>query len=297
MLRFALKFIFAIIIGCFICSFCVHAQPAKSRISVEVTGAEDKQDVLLIPGLSSPGDVWDSTVDRLKERYRFHVVSLPGFAGSEPVETEEPFIEAMAEGIVEYIKSNKIEDPVLAGHSLGGFLSLYIGTEHPDLPAKIVSVDGVPFLPAMTNPYMTEESAKTMANNVKNQYLGMSDDQLLAQQRQVIATMVTDSAKQELAVDWSMKSDRETVAEAVHYLYSRDLRDELSQIEVPVLVFGAWKAYENFGVTKQMSHDMYTRQFSEADSVSIKISDTGRHFLMWDDPELITSEIDKFISN
>lgn len=297
MVQFVLKFIFAVIIGSFTGSAIVDAQSVSSGISVEVTGAEDAHNVILIPGLSSPGDVWDSTVDGLNNRYRFHVVSLPGFAGHDPVETEEPFIEAVAKSIVEYIQSNNIEDPVLAGHSLGGFLSLYIGVEYPELPSKIISVDGVPFLPAMTNPYMTEESAKPMAENTKNRYLTLSDDQLLAQQRQVIATMVTDSAKQQLAVDWSMKSDRETVAEAIHYLYSTDLRDELSQINVPVLVFGAWKAYENFGVTKQMSHDMYSRQFREADRVTIKISDTGRHFLMWDDPGLITSEIDKFISN
>lgn len=297
MLRFALKLILTIIIGCLICSMTAHAQSYSSGISIKVTGAEGARNVLLIPGLSSPGDVWDGTVDDLKEKYRFHVVSLPGFAGSNPVETETPFIEAMAEAIVDYIKSNNVENPVLAGHSLGGFLSLYIGTKYPDLPAKIISVDGVPFLPAMMNQYMTEESVKPMADNFKNQYLRMSDDQLLAQQRQVTASMVTDTAKQKQAVDWSMKSDRETVAEAIHYLYSTDLRDELSQIEVPILVFGAWKAYENFGVTKQMSHDMYTRQFSEADSVSIKISEEGRHFLMWDDPGFITSEFDKFISN
>ena len=297
MLRFVFKTILSVIVSCLVCSFCAHAQSAGSGITVEVIGPEQAPNVVLIPGLSSPGEVWHSTVEELKDRYRFHVVSLPGFAGSEPVQTDKPFLEAMADQIVGYLSSNSIENPILAGHSLGGFLSLYIGAEHPNLPVKIISVDGVPFLPAMTNPYMTEESAQTMADNAKNRYLELSDEQLRAQQKQVIATMVTDSSKQELAIKWSMESDRETVAESVHYLYGTDLRDELSGIKVPILVFGAWKAYENFGVTKQMSHDMYTRQFSEADSVSIKISDSGRHFLMWDDPELITSEFDKFITN
>jgi pimeloyl-ACP methyl ester carboxylesterase len=148
----------------------------------------------------------------------------------------------------------------------------------------------------MTNPYMTEESAKTMADNLTNQLLQMTDEQRLAQQKQVIATMVTDSAKQELAVQWGMVSDTETVAEAVHFLYSTDLRDDLSEIEVPVLVFGAWKAYENYGVTKDMSLNMYQQQFSELENVTIKISDSGKHFLMWDDPKFITSEIDKFLT-
>jgi len=281
----------------FTLSIPADAQPESYSFDVNVTGDKNSKNVLLIPGLSSPGDVWDSTVNALAGNYRFHVVSLPGFAGKAPTETDEPFIEAMAKEIVNYIKNNDLESPVLAGHSLGGFLSLYIGVHHPDLPAKIISVDGVPFLPAITNPYMTEESALTMANNMRNQLLQMNDDQRLAQQKQVIATMVTNPEKQNLAVDWSMKSDIETVAEAVHYLYSTDLRDDLSRIKVPVLVFGAWKAYENYGVTKQMSLEMYGRQFSDLDDVTIEMSDAGKHFLMWDDPELITSKFDKFLSN
>jgi pimeloyl-ACP methyl ester carboxylesterase len=273
------------------------AQPKSENIDVKVIGANNATNVILIPGLSSPGDVWDSTVNALSDNYRFHVVSLPGFAGKAPVETDEPFIEAMASEIVNYIKNNDLKKPVLAGHSLGGFLSLYIGVHHPRLPAKIISVDGVPFLPAMTNPNITEESAEPMANTMRNQILQMTSDQRLARQKQVIATMVTDPEKQKTAVEWSMQSDVETVAEAVHYLYSNDLRDDLSRIEAPVLVFGAWKAYENYGVTKQMSLDMYSRQFSELDDVTIEISDSGKHFLMWDDPELITSNFDKFLSN
>jgi len=281
----------------FTISLSANAQPGSRSINVKVTGANNSVNVILIPGLSSPGNVWDSTVNALADDYRFHVVSLPGFAGKAPVETDAPFIEAMATEIVNYIKENNLEDPVLAGHSLGGFLSLYIGVQYPDLPGKIISVDGVPFLPAMTNPYMTEESALPMANNMKNQLLEMSDDQRLAQQKQVIATMVTDPERQKTAVEWSMQSDLATVADAVHYLYSNDIRDDLSRIEVPVLVFGAWKAYENYGVTKQMSLEMYRRQFSKLEDVTIEISDAGKHFLMWDDPKLITSKFDKFLSN
>lgn len=281
----------------FTLSLCADAQPESKSISVKITGDKQSTNVLLIPGLSSPGDVWDSTVNALADDYRFHVVSLPGFAGKDPIETDTPFIEAMAEEIVNYIKDKNLEKPVLAGHSLGGFLSLYIGIHHPDLPAKIISVDGVPFLPAMTNPFMTEESAGAMANNMRNQLLQMTNDQRLAQQQQVIATMVTDPEKQKTTVEWSMQSDVKTVADAVHYLYSNDLRDDLSRIKVPVLVFGAWKAYENYGVTKQMSLDMYSRQFSKLDDVTIEIGDSGKHFLMWDDPELITSNFNKFLSN
>ena len=278
-------------------TIAVQAQTGTHGMDVHVTGDSNAKNVILIPGLSSPGEVWNSTVEALGDGYRFHIVSLPGFAGEAPVETDRPFIEVMAEAIVEYISENRIEKPVLAGHSLGGFMSLYIGVHYPDVPEKIVSVDGVPFLPAMVNPLMTEESAKSMAENMRNRLLNATVEQRRAQQEQVIETMVTDPEKQKVAVNWSMSSDVETVAAAVHYMYSTDLRDDLSAIEVPVLVFGAWKAYENYGVTKEMSRQMYSAQYSEADRVTIKISDSGRHFLMWDDPELITTEMAQFLSD
>jgi pimeloyl-ACP methyl ester carboxylesterase len=298
MLKMILK---VIAITCLILTQLFVSMQAQTRtsdlaIDVRVVGEDDANNVILIPGLSSPGEVWNSTVKAMGEKFRFHIVSLPGFAGKPPVETEQPFIEAMADEIVNYIAENSIEQPVLAGHSLGGFLSLYIGVNYPDLPAKIVSVDGVPFLPAMVNPYINEESAQSMAENMSTQMLSATREQRLAQQQQVIQTMVTNPEKQKIAVDWSMSSDIETVASSVYYLYSTDLRDELSAIEVPVLVFGAWKAYEAYGVTSEMSRQMYSNQYSEVNQLTLKISDTGRHFLMWDDPGLITNGMTDFLS-
>ena len=298
MLKMILKIVAIICLTLTQLSVSLQAQTGSSALAIDVrvVGEDSARDVILIPGLSSPGEVWNSTVKALGGNYRFHIVSLPGFAGTPPVDTEKPFIEAMADDIVDYITENGIEQPVLAGHSLGGFLSLYIGVQHPDLPAKIVSVDGVPFLPAMVNPYMTEESAQSMAENMRSQMLNATREQRLAQQQQVIQTMVTDPEKQKVAVDWSMNSDIETVAASVHYLYSTDLRDDLSAIKVPVLVFGAWKAYESYGVTKEMSRQMYNRQYSEVNQLTLEISDTGRHFLMWDDPELIINGMAGFLS-
>jgi len=37
--------------------------------------------MILIPGLSCPGDVWDETVAHYKDRYQMHVLSLAGFRG------------------------------------------------------------------------------------------------------------------------------------------------------------------------------------------------------------------------
>ena len=52
---------------------------AQQPFRFQVTG--NGRPMILIPGLSCPGQVWDGTVARYKDRYEMHVLSLAGFAG------------------------------------------------------------------------------------------------------------------------------------------------------------------------------------------------------------------------
>lgn len=273
------------------------AQSNQDKYDFKVSIYGEGKDIVLIPGLSSPGAVWDSTVEELKQNYTCHVLSLPGFAGVDPVELKDGFLPEMADQIVYYIKENQLNDPILMGHSLGGFLSLYIGTEYPELVSKIVSVDGVPFLPAMINPVATQETGKMMARQMSQQMRSLEGDMRREMHKNVISTMVTNPDQQELAVEWSMKSDIETINQAMYDLYTTDLRDDISAIEVPILVLGAWKGYENYGITKQRTKEMLKDQYEEAQEVEIKVSDSGKHFLMWDDPEFVLDSFRSFMAN
>ena len=49
------------------------------RISVEVVGRGP--DLIFVPGLASSRDTWRATAERLKGRYRLHLVQVAGFAG------------------------------------------------------------------------------------------------------------------------------------------------------------------------------------------------------------------------
>lgn len=79
-------------------------------------------------------------------------------------------------------------------------------------------------------------------------------------------------------------------------LYTTDLRSELDAIETPLLVLGAWKAYENYGVTKAMAENMYKQQYSKHEGTVILLSDTGKHFLMWDDPAFLLTSFHSFMN-
>jgi pimeloyl-ACP methyl ester carboxylesterase len=46
----------------------------------------------------------------------------------------------LGKGIATYIKNNKIEKPVIIGHSMGGGLAMAIAADYPELVGKIVIV-------------------------------------------------------------------------------------------------------------------------------------------------------------
>lgn len=75
--------------------------------------------MLLIPGLTSGGAVWDSTVDALKGDFQCHIFSLAGFAGQAPIVIDSAWLTRVRDAIVAYAKEKKLERPIIVGHSLG----------------------------------------------------------------------------------------------------------------------------------------------------------------------------------
>jgi pimeloyl-ACP methyl ester carboxylesterase len=114
---------------------------AQDTFRVKVTG--HGQAMILIPGLSSSGEVWDSTVAHYQDRFECHVLTVAGFAGVPRVPA--PMLERVRDALAAYMREKKLAQPVLAGHSLGGFLALAVATKHPDLAGKLVIVDAYPF--------------------------------------------------------------------------------------------------------------------------------------------------------
>src|SRR5438477_12635685 len=83
--------------------------PSTSSFHVEVVGRG--RPMLLIPGLSSSGDAWKTTVARYQERFQCHIVTLAGFAGVPPITT--PLIATARAEIADYIRSQHLDHPIV----------------------------------------------------------------------------------------------------------------------------------------------------------------------------------------
>ncbi len=260
---------------------------------VEISGEGDP--VLLIPGLTCDGSVWDGTVETLAADYECHVLTLPGFAGQPAIAMENAYLPIVAEEIIQYIKAKQLTKPTIIGHSLGGFLALYIASKKPDLLEKMVIVDAYPFLAAIQNPAATSESMKPMAEKMKENYINQNDELYKSQLMVALNSMIATQDSIPVAMEWGMKSDRPTAAQAMYDLYTLDLREEIAKVKSPALVLGAWIAYEQYGVTREMTLNNLKSQYHKLANVQIKLSDKGKHFLMWDDPKFTNKEILRFL--
>lgn len=192
-------------------------------ITVEVSGHNRLGTMILIPGLTNDGRVWASTVDEFGEDYETHVVSLAGFAGRTAVPIDSGWLELMRDEIVEYARAKQIEKPVLVGHSLGGFLSLWIAATSPDLPSAVINVDGLPFLAATANPNATVEAVRPQAEQMRRM-MTAPNSQFAQMQEQQIRLMVRDTTALPGVLAMARESETRTVGTAMYELFTTDLR-------------------------------------------------------------------------
>ena len=260
-------------------------------LSVEVVGKG--RPVLMIPGLNSGSDTWRDTCAALqKDRVQCHMVNLPGFAGVAPVGgVDKGFVDSMRDHLLAYAKARHLNHPVVVGHSLGGMLALEMAIAAPDSVGPLVIVDSLPFFPAAGNPTATVESARPMAEGMRTQMRASDEAAFFKGVDASVATMAHDPARVDTLKTWGRQSDRATTTEAMYELMTTDLRPQLSKIKSPTLVLGSWAAYKPFGATKESTANIFRTQYAGLDGVRIEMSEAGYHFLMWDDPTWVQSNI------
>ena len=264
---------------------------AQDPFQVKVTG--HGRPMILIPGLSSSGETWDTTVARYQDRFQCHVLTLAGFAGVPRIPA--PMLEHVREGIAAYIRKNKLDHPTIVGHSLGGFLALDLAAHDPDLPGRLVIVDSYPFLAGVVDPKATIEQGREMAGQMRG-YMGSQTQDMY--ERYVKSgvgtrTMVEKESDFERIVAWGMASDRTAVTDAMVEMFSADLRDDISKIKSPTLVMGSYIGFP--GAKREGVEANLRRQYAKLAGVEIQVTDKAHHFIMWDDPEWMFGHMDRFL--
>ena len=247
---------------------------SSNRISVVVQGSGP--DVILIPGLTSPREVWRGTVAAVPG-YRYHLVQVNGFAGTRPgANSSGPVVEPVAREIARYIQQQRLQKPALIGHSMGGTVSMMIAARQPQLVGKLMVVDMLPQPVGLFGG--TASGLGALADRIAATPNGK---RLIGA---LVGTFGSDAARQ---------SDPDVVAQASHDLARTNLTPELPRIAAPMTVLFASPA------TASPEHARIVQEFraayAGAKTAKLRPIPESGHMIMFNQPARFRVEVKEFL--
>ena len=272
--------------------FFIAALSTATPKAFEVKVIGKGQPIIMIPGYSCSGSVWNETAEHLKNNYELHILTIAGYAGVAPI--DGPVLSTVRDQIIRYVKDNKLKKPMLIGHSLGAFMSLYVSAAEPDLFGRIVCVDGVPFISALNNPEVTVDDIKdtpqyNMDAAIAN-FKAIPNEGYIDYMTKAMLYQVADTTRAKQIAEWSFNSDRATLGRTLVELSLTDIRKDIAVVKAPVLVLASL-----FG-TADVSEKIYNQQYAAVTNKTIKVANS-KHFIMYDAPQWFYAELDSFLKS
>ncbi len=146
------------------------------RVEVDVTSGklvvwrgapssgEPGPDLVFLHGAGDQAGAWAKTTPGLRDRYRVHLLDLPGHGESEPLDGPLAYSVVLA-GVEDYLDG--LKRPTLVGHSMGAWLATVYAHRHPDNVTRLLAVNGGALHAGDTGvnllPRDREEARRTMA--------------------------------------------------------------------------------------------------------------------------------------
>lgn len=267
--------------------------PTPLPVIAEITGA-GTTDLVLVPGLSG-GDVsWQETAARLSGRYRVHRLRIAGLeapAGDVPAPRS---IGEVAKALTAYVQQNSSRPVVLIGHSAGGVAALMAALRKPELVARVIIVDALPFMSANRgNAGVDDDLRGKVGGEVRDMRAENTADFEKRMQAQA-SSAVGDPDTAARIAQGGTRSDRETYAALYESLSTTDLRVEVASLCSPLTVIFADQS--PLGAPAGYMARRYRDQYANSQATLVEISD-ARHYVMLDQPREFARALDAALTD
>ena len=261
----------------------VQAEQPAAPQHFTVTTQGSGPDVILIPGLASPRDVYAHEAALLAPHYRLHLVQVNGF-GTQPAgaNAKGPVLQPVVDELHAYIVAEHLQHPAIIGHSLGGLAALMVAIQHPADVGKVLVVDSLPFIGLLYSPNATVAASQTMAATMRDRMMAESQAEYAAQESTVMARLVKSPGQLSIATGWAAASDRSVVARAMYDNFTTDIRPELGRIKVTVTVLYPFAPVMG---AQDKVHELYAQAYAGLSQAKLVQVDASYHFIMLDQPD------------
>lgn len=87
--------------------------------------------VVLVHGFGEDGSIWDNQVNVLENEYRLIIPDIPGSGMSSRIQKEKVSIDDYADCINEILLKEGVNECIMIGHSMGGYITLAFEEKYP----------------------------------------------------------------------------------------------------------------------------------------------------------------------
>lgn len=252
--------------------------------------------IIFIHGLGSYSPAWSRNLGELSQHFRCIAIDLPGYGKS----SKEPLSGLMsyyAGVVLELINELDLQNVYLAGHSMGGQISITTALLYPDVVKGLILVSPAGFerftagqkqwfRDVMTPKGVRLTSAEAIQNNLATNFYKVPKE---------AEFMITDRLRMRKAADFDGYCY--AVAQSVRGMVDEPVIDYLSDIKVPTLIFFGENdnlipnRYLNPGKTEEIARYGASKI---ANSKLLMVPRCG-HFMMFEKPEVFNSSVVEFL--
>ena len=274
----------------------------KIRVSEKVELAyidegKGKETILFLHGLGSYLPAWKRNIDVLKNNYRCIAIDLPGYGKSSKI-PHSGQMTYYAGVVKDFLKAMKIDKVVLAGHSMGGQITMVTALSYPEIVEKLILVDPAGFerfhpgqkewfREVMTPTLVKATTADGIQTNLAYNFYNLPDE---------AEFMIEDRIAMRTAADFDHYCY--AVVQSVHGMVDQPVIDKLELIKQPTLIFFGENdnlipnRYLNPGKTEKIA------QFGAGKIPNNKLILVPKcgHFMMFEKPDAFNQNVIEFLN-
>lgn len=125
------------------------------------------QPLVLIHGYQADSNAWNWVTPFLKEKYMIITPDLPGHGQSPLIRTIND-MDFLARCLFQIINSLNLQEVVLAGHSMGGYVALAFANQFPGYVNRLFLINSHPFADNMNKLIIREKESQIIQNGKKH---------------------------------------------------------------------------------------------------------------------------------
>ena len=261
-----------------------------------VEQGEGEQTILFIHGLGSYIPAWYKNIEALKSSYTCIAIDLPGYGKSSKGKYDYD-MKFFADVVASFIKEKGLQKVTLAGHSMGGQVSITTALYYAELVQNLVLVAPAGFetfhegqkewfREILTSRGVMLTPVESIQSNIAYNFYNYQPD---------ASFMITDRIAMRSAEDFEWYCY--AVVQSISGMVDQPVFDFLKEVEQPTLVlFGENdnlipNRFLNPGTTRKVAE----RGVEQMSNASLKMIPNTGHFAMFESADVVNNEIRRFL--